>query len=85
MTNVKTPQTVRFSVTVQQDVSVQESPPEALHTPAAFLLISVSAFAAAVCIVVFVLTRIVRRVGRSARELNLFWWEDVEARKELMS
>jgi hypothetical protein len=47
------------------------------------LLIFVSSFAAAVCIVVVVLTITIRRL-RTPR-LKRLWWEDVVTRQELMS
>jgi len=88
-----TSQPDQFNTTVQQDVSVQESSPDALHwpsvspfhSPSTFVLVFVASLTVAVFIAVFVVNRAIRRLRRSTRQLNRLWWEDVVARKELMS
>jgi flagellar biosynthesis/type III secretory pathway M-ring protein FliF/YscJ len=73
------------STTVQENVSVQESSPDAFHAPSTFVVIFVASLTVAVFIAVFVVNRAIRRLRRSTRQLNRLWWEDVVARKELMS
>jgi type V secretory pathway adhesin AidA len=55
-TAVSTSQPVQFHITFQQNVSVQESSPDACHSPPALLIISLSVLAVAVYIVVVALT-----------------------------
>jgi len=92
-TAVSTSQPVQFNTTVQQDVSVQESSPDAshvpshspLHLPTKFLVIFFVSLAALVLISIFVVNKVVRRLRRGTRPLDRFWSEDVVDRMELMS
>ena len=88
-TAVSTSQPAQFSTTVQQNVSVQESSPDdshsLFHPPPTFLVIFVVSMAVVVLITSLVVNKAVRRIRRGNRQLNRLWWEDVVARKDLMS
>jgi hypothetical protein len=93
-TAVSTSQSDQFnSTTVQQDVPVQESSPDAahllspssFHPPSTFVVIIVASLTVAMIIFGFVVNRVASQLRRTNRQLNRLWWEDVVARKELMS
>lgn len=89
-TAVSTSQPAQFNTTVQHNVSVQESSPDwsspsPFHPPSISLVIFLVIFAVIVFIAVLVVNIAVSRLRRSTRQLNRLWWEDVVARKELMS
>ena len=92
-TAVSTSQPDQFNTTAQQDTSLQESSPDALHgpppshfhSPSTFLVIFVVFLAVAVLITVLLVNKAIRRLRRGTRQLDRWWWEDVVARRELMS
>ena len=92
-TAVSTSQSVQFNTTVQQNVSVTGSSTEAPHVPSRtpvtlpslYQVIFVVSLAVAVFITIFVVNKAVRKLRRGTRRLDRLWWEDVVARKELMS
>jgi hypothetical protein len=48
-------------------------------------MIFVVSLAAAVSVTVVVITKAVRRLRRDTRQLDRRWWEDVVAKRELMT
>jgi hypothetical protein len=92
-TAVSTSQPDQFNTSVQQNVSVKESFADALHwaslsffhSPSTFVVIFVVSLAVAVLITVLVVNKVVKRLGKGTRQLDHLWWEDVVARKDLMS
>jgi hypothetical protein len=82
-TAFSTSQPDQSNTAVQRDVSVQESSPDASHSPSPFVVMFVGCFAAAVLIAVVVIMIIIRRL--QSPTLNRLWWEDVVSRQEFMS
>ena len=68
-----------------QHMSLQESSPDAFHSPSTFIVIFVLSLALAVFIAVLVVNKAVKRLRRGTGQLDRLWWEDVVARIELMS
>ena len=82
-TDVSTSQPVQFNTTNRQNVSVQETPVDASHSPSTFLLIFVVCFTAAVFMAVVVILIIIRSFR--PHSLNLLRVEDVVSRQKPMS
>jgi flagellar biosynthesis/type III secretory pathway M-ring protein FliF/YscJ len=92
-TAVSTSQPTQFNATVQQTVLVEASSsddshspsPSLVQSPSMFIVICVVSLAVVVFIAFLVVIEVIRRLKRRTRQLNRLWWEDVVARKELMS
>ena len=83
-TAVSTSQPAEFNSSVQH-MSLQESSPDAFHSPSTFIVIFVVSLAVAVFVAVLVVNKAVKRLRRGTGQLDRLWWEDVVARIELMS
>jgi hypothetical protein len=59
--------------------------PSSFHSPSTFVVIFVVSLTVAILITLLVVNRVVKRLRRGTRQLDRLWWEDVVARKDLMS